>query len=74
MVKNDSFFLWTDAQSWHNTEKFFEDTKKRTESEKQLSGKRKDEKMEEVMILADKIINLRKRTDGHRRSLQKNSE
>ena len=68
MVKNDSFFLWTDAQSWHNTEKFFEDTKKRTESEKQLSGKRKDEKMEEVMILAEK------RTDGHRRSLQKNSE
>lgn len=61
MVKNDSFFLWTDAQSWHNTEKFFEDTKKRTESEKQLSGKRKDEKMEEVMILADKIINLRKK-------------
>ena len=60
MVKNDSFFLWTDAQSWHNTEKFFEDTKKRTESEKQLSGKRKDEKMEEVMIL-DKIINLRKK-------------
>ena len=59
MVKNDSFFLWTDAQSWHNTEKFFEDTKKRTESEKQLSGKRKDEKMEEVMILAEKIINLR---------------
>lgn len=59
--KNDSFFLWTDAQSWHNTEKFFEDTKKRTESEKQLSGKRKDEKMEEVMILADKIINLRKK-------------
>ena len=40
---------------------FFEDTKKRTESEKQLSGKRKDEKMEEVMILADKIINLRKK-------------
>ena len=61
MVKNDSFFLWTDAQSWHNTEKFFYDTKKRTESEKQLSGKRKDEKMEEVMILADKIINLRKK-------------
>lgn len=61
MVKNDGFFLWTDAQSWHNTEKFFEDTKKRTESEKQLSGKRKDEKMEEVMILADKIINLRKK-------------
>lgn len=61
MVKNDSFFLWTDTQSWHNTEKFFEDTKKRTESEKQLSGKRKDEKMEEVMILADKIINLRKK-------------
>ena len=61
MVKNDSFFLWTDAQSWHNTEKFFEDTKKRTESEKKLSGKRKDEKMEEVMILADKIINLRKK-------------
>lgn len=61
MVKNDSFFLWTDAQSWHNTEKFFEDTKKRTESEKQLSGKRKDEKMEEVMILAEKIINLRKK-------------
>lgn len=61
MVKNDSFFLWTDAQSWHNTEKFFEDTKKRTESEKQLSGKRKDEKMEKVMILADKIINLRKK-------------
>ena len=61
MVKNDSFFLWTDDQSWHNTEKFFEDTKKRTESEKQLSGKRKDEKMEEVMILADKIINLRKK-------------
>lgn len=61
MVKNDSFFLWTDAQSWHNTEKFFEDTKKRTESEKQLSGKRKDEKMEEIMILADKIINLRKK-------------
>lgn len=61
MVKNDSFFLWTDAQSWHNTEKFFEDTKKGTESEKQLSGKRKDEKMEEVMILADKIINLRKK-------------
>lgn len=61
MVKNDSFFLLTDAQSWHNTEKFFEDTKKRTESEKQLSGKRKDEKMEEVMILADKIINLRKK-------------
>ena len=61
MVKNDSFFLWTDAQSWHNTEKFFEDTKKRTESEKQLSGKRKDEKMEEVMILADNIINLRKK-------------
>ncbi len=61
MVKNDSFFLWTDAQSRHNTEKFFEDTKKRTESEKQLSGKRKDEKMEEVMILADKIINLRKK-------------
>lgn len=61
MVKNDSFFLWTDAQSWHNIEKFFEDTKKRTESEKQLSGKRKDEKMEEVMILADKIINLRKK-------------
>ena len=61
MVKNDSFFLWTDAQSWHNTEKFFEDTKKRTESEKQLSGKRKDEEMEEVMILADKIINLRKK-------------
>lgn len=61
MVKNDSFFLWTDAQFWHNTEKFFEDTKKRTESEKQLSGKRKDEKMEEVMILADKIINLRKK-------------
>ena len=61
MVKNDSFFLWTDAQSWHKTEKFFEDTKKRTESEKQLSGKRKDEKMEEVMILADKIINLRKK-------------
>lgn len=61
MVKNDSFFLWTDAQSWHSTEKFFEDTKKRTESEKQLSGKRKDEKMEEVMILADKIINLRKK-------------
>ena len=61
MVKNDSFFLWTDAQSWHNTENFFEDTKKRTESEKQLSGKRKDEKMEEVMILADKIINLRKK-------------
>ena len=61
MVKNDSFFLWTDAQSWHNTEKFFEDTKKRTGSEKQLSGKRKDEKMEEVMILADKIINLRKK-------------
>ena len=61
MVKNDSFFLWTDAQSWHNTEKFFEDTKKRTESEKQLSGKRKDEKMEEGMILADKIINLRKK-------------
>lgn len=61
MVKNDSFFLWTAAQSWHNTEKFFEDTKKRTESEKQLSGKRKDEKMEEVMILADKIINLRKK-------------
>lgn len=61
MVKNDSFFLWTDAQSWHNTEKFFEDTKKRTESEKQLFGKRKDEKMEEVMILADKIINLRKK-------------
>ena len=61
MVKNDSFFLWTDAKSWHNTEKFFEDTKKRTESEKQLSGKRKDEKMEEVMILADKIINLRKK-------------
>ena len=61
MVKNDSFFLWTDAQSWHNTEKFFEDTKKRTESEKQLSGKRKDEKMEEVMTLADKIINLRKK-------------
>lgn len=61
MEKNDSFFLWTDAQSWHNTEKFFEDTKKRTESEKQLSGKRKDEKMEEVMILADKIINLRKK-------------
>lgn len=61
MVKNDSFFLWTDAQSWHNTEKFFGDTKKRTESEKQLSGKRKDEKMEEVMILADKIINLRKK-------------
>ena len=61
MVKNDSFFLWTDAQSWHNTEKFFEDTKKRTESEKQLSGKRKDKKMEEVMILADKIINLRKK-------------
>ena len=61
MVKNDSFFLWTDAQSWHNTEKFFEDTKKRTESEKQLSGKRKDEKMEEAMILADKIINLRKK-------------
>lgn len=61
MVKNDSFFLWTDAQSWHNTEKFFEDTKKRTESEKQLSGKRKDEKMEEVMILANKIINLRKK-------------
>ena len=61
MVKNDSFFLWTDAQSWHNTDKFFEDTKKRTESEKQLSGKRKDEKMEEVMILADKIINLRKK-------------
>ena len=60
MVKNDSFFLWTDAQSW-NTEKFFEDTKKRTESEKQLSGKRKDEKMEEVMILAEKIINLRKK-------------
>lgn len=59
--KNDSFFLWTDAQSWHNTEKFFEDTKKRTESEKQLSGKRKDEKMEEVMILAEKIINLRKK-------------
>ena len=57
MVKNDSFFLWTDAQSWHNTEKFFEDTKKRTESEKQLSGKRKDE----VMILAEKIINLRKK-------------
>ncbi len=25
------------------------------------------------MILADKIINLRKRTVGHRRSLQKNS-
>lgn len=61
MVKNDSFFLWTDAQSWHNTEKFFEDTKKRTESEKQLSGKRKDEKMEEVMILAEKIINPRKK-------------
>lgn len=61
LIKNDSFFLWTDAQSWHNTEKFFEDTKKRTESEKQLSGKRKDEKMEEVMILADKIINLRKK-------------
>lgn len=61
MVKNDSFFLWTDAQSWHNTEKFFKDTKKRTESEKQLSGKRKDEKMEEVMILAEKIINLRKK-------------
>lgn len=61
MVKNDSFFLWTDAQSWHNTEKFSEDTKKRTESEKQLSGKRKDEKMEEVMILAEKIINLRKK-------------
>lgn len=61
MVKNDSFFLWTDAQSWHNTEKFFEDTKKGTESEKQLSGKRKDEKMEEVMILAEKIINLRKK-------------
>ena len=61
MVKNDSFFLWTDAQSWHNTEKFFEDTKKRTESEKQLSGKLKDEKMEEVLILADKIINLRKK-------------
>lgn len=61
MVKNDSFFLWTDAQSWHNTEKFFEDTKKRTESEKQLSVKRKDEKMEEVMILAEKIINLRKK-------------
>ena len=61
MVKTDSFFLWTDAQSWHNTEKFFEDTKKRTESEKQLSGKRKDEKMEEVMILAEKIINLRKK-------------
>ena len=61
MVKNDSFLLWTDAQSWHNTEKFFEDTKKRTESEKQLSGKRKDEKMEEVMILAEKIINLRKK-------------
>ena len=61
MVKNDSFFLWTDAQSWHNTEKFFEDTKKRTESEKHLSGKRKDEKTEEVMILADKIINLRKK-------------
>lgn len=61
MVKNDSFFLWTDAQSWHNTEKFFEDTKKRTESEKQLSGKRKDEKMEKVMILAEKIINLRKK-------------
>ena len=61
MVKNDSFFLWTDAQSWHNTEKFFEDTKKRTESEKQLSGKRKDEKMEEGMILAEKIINLRKK-------------
>lgn len=61
MVKNDSFFLWTDAQSWHNTEKFFEDMKKRTESEKQLSGKRKDEKMEEVMILAEKIINLRKK-------------
>lgn len=61
MVKNDNFFLWTDAQSWHNTEKFFEDTQKRTESEKQLSGKRKDEKMEEVMILADKIINLRKK-------------
>lgn len=61
MVKNESFFLWTDAQSWHNTEKFFEDTKKRTESEKQLSGKRKDEKMEEVMILAEKIINLRKK-------------
>ena len=61
MVKIDSFFLWTDAQSWHNTEKFFEDTKKRTESEKQLSGKRKDEKMEEVMILAEKIINLRKK-------------
>lgn len=61
MVKNDSFFLWTDAQSWHNTEKFFEDTKKRTESEKQLSGKRKDEKMEEVMILAEKIFNLRKK-------------
>ena len=61
MVKNDSFFLWTDVQSWHNTEKFFEDTKKRTESEKQLSGKIKDEKMEEVMILADKIINLRKK-------------
>ena len=61
MVKNDSLFLWTDAQSWHNTEKFFEDTKKRTESEKQLSGKRKDEKMEEVMILAEKIINLRKK-------------
>lgn len=61
MVKNDSFFLWTDAQSWHNTEKFFEDTKKRTESEKQLSGKRKDEEMEEVMILAEKIINLRKK-------------
>ena len=56
MVKNDSFFLWTDAQSWHNTEKFFEDTKKRTESEKQLSGKRKDEKMEEVMIL--RIVHL----------------
>ena len=62
MVKNDSFFLWTDAQSWHNTEKFFEDTKKRTESEKQLSGKRKDEKMEEVMILAEKIALLRRQT------------
>ena len=69
MVKNDSFFLWTDAQSWHNTEKFFEDTKKRTESEKQLSGKRKDEKMEEVMILADKIINLRKKNGWSREEL-----
>lgn len=61
MVKNDSFFLWTDAQSWHNTEKFFEDTKRELKAKSNCPEKEKTKKMEEVMILADKIINLRKK-------------